>query len=355
MNPSALVGLTGAFGSGCTTAAKFLRDGRGFSLLKLSDPIKQEWERTHVGVTPTRYDLQRLGDELRSSHHTGILVERVLADFEGANQDSTEPKLVIDGIRNSGEVAYLRDRFGYRFTLVGVLAPNDARWDRIEGSAYTDRGLGLADYLADDQRDKNEETPYGQQVELCLDRADILINNAGLTSDLRKKVLDFVDLATGTKLRGANKKEILMNIAYSAAHSSKCIKRHVGAVVVDTKGQVVGVGYNENPLGTKPCIEEKEYDFKCFRDIIRNQKFEQLMAAEARCPKCGEKLVVEAGPPWRCQSCVTNGLKKNLEDFFFPDRAMNWCTAIHAEVWALLAAGERTEGGTLYTTTFPCF
>ena len=34
---------------------------------------------------------------------------------------------------------------------------------------------------------------------------------------------------------------------------------------------------------------------------------------------------------------------------------MSWCTAVHAEVSAVLAAGERARGGTLYTTTFPCF
>jgi dCMP deaminase len=34
---------------------------------------------------------------------------------------------------------------------------------------------------------------------------------------------------------------------------------------------------------------------------------------------------------------------------------MTWCTAVHAEVWAILAAGERARGGELYTTTHPCF
>lgn len=34
---------------------------------------------------------------------------------------------------------------------------------------------------------------------------------------------------------------------------------------------------------------------------------------------------------------------------------MSWCTAVHAEVSAVLAAGERARGGTLYATTFPCF
>ena len=34
---------------------------------------------------------------------------------------------------------------------------------------------------------------------------------------------------------------------------------------------------------------------------------------------------------------------------------MSLCTAIHAEVAALMAAGERAKGATLYTTTYPCF
>jgi len=34
---------------------------------------------------------------------------------------------------------------------------------------------------------------------------------------------------------------------------------------------------------------------------------------------------------------------------------MSFCTAVHAEVAAILSAGTRANGSTLYTTTFPCF
>lgn len=111
----------------------------------------------------------------------------------------------------------------------------------------------------------------------------------------------------------------------------------------------------KTPLGTSPCVEEKLYDGQCFRDRIRNDKFKQLAVQTAKCPECGAVLAVKEGPPWRCENCVKQGKKKSLEEFFFPDRAMNWCTAIHAEVWAILAAGDRARGGILYTTTFPCF
>jgi len=115
------------------------------------------------------------------------------------------------------------------------------------------------------------------------------------------------------------------------------------------------VGYNENPIGTKPCVEEPTYEGRCYRDIIRNAHFADLATRGARCPKCGEPLEYKNGPPWRCTKCPEKAKKTNLESFFFPDRAMSWCTAVHAEVSAILAAAERARSGTLYTTTFPCF
>jgi deoxycytidylate deaminase len=349
-----VIGLTGAFGSGCTTAAKHLRDTRGFTVVRLSDSIRTEWAKTNK-AEPSRLQLQRLGDELRQKNHPGVLVELALQELGQKNNGELPDNIAIDGIRNVGEIEHLRDTLGYHFTLIAVLASFDARWDRI-ASTYTDRGLWASEFIEDDKRDKNEETPYGQQVELCVDRADILIDNSiGVsTTDFKKKLLDFADLATGKKLRGASQAEILMNIAFSSSHSSKCVKRHVGAVIVDPIGQVVSAGYNENPLGTHPCVEEPEYDNQCFRDIIRNNHFKSLADKGARCPICGEKIVYEKGPPWRCKACAAKAEKTNLESFFFPDRALNWCTAVHAEVWAILAAGERARGGTLYTTTFPC-
>src|SRR5439155_14057439 len=129
---------------------------------------------------------------------------------------------------------------------------------------------------------------------------DILIDNATVsTAEFQKKLLELVDLAVGKKLRSATQSEILMNIAFSSSHSSKCLKRHVGAVVSDPTGQVVSAGYNENPLGTNPCAEEPKYHNQCFRDIIRNEHFKSLAQKGARCPVCGEKIIFEQGPPWR--------------------------------------------------------
>jgi deoxycytidylate deaminase len=345
------VGFTGAFGSGCTEGAKHLRDERGFKYVALSAALRSIWVKRHGNDEPARFDLQKLGDKLRQDKGLGILVDTALRQCADSDK-----RIAIDGVRNLGEVSRLREIFGYRFILFSVLSSPEARWSRIS-SKYTDKGLRRDDFDDDDERDRNEETNYGQQVELCLDKADILINNQDSVSlvEYKKKILEFTDLVLGTKPRGATQPEILMSMAFSSSHSSKCLKRHVGALVVDSRGQVVGVGYNENPLGTRPCVEEPTYDYRCYRDNLRNSHFEDLAKRGAKCPKCGEPLQHKSGPPWRCESCLKKEEKTNLESFFFPDRAMSWCTAIHAEVSAILAAGERASGGTLYTTTFPCF
>jgi deoxycytidylate deaminase len=181
---------------------------------------------------------------------------------------------------------------------------------------------------------------------------------------LRKKVIEYVDVVTGKTPRYARPDEILMNLAYSASHGSKCLKRQVGAVLVDAPfgqmGPVVGPGFNENPSGTSPCVEEKEYGAdprnsvpgRCYRDIVRHKSFEELAKQNARCPACGKPITspVAQERPWKCAGC-----SRNLEDYFWPERAMSWCTAIHAEVASILSAGIRARGTTLYTTTFPCF
>lgn len=349
---NAVIGVTGAFGSGCSTAARHLRDHRGFTVLRLSDEIKRRWRLSNSGE-PDRSHLQQLGDRLRETEGAGILVDAALGQLGQAADH-----LVVDGIRNPGEIERLRDLFGYRFLLFAIIASGQERWDRVGSEQYLEKGLKQRDFLIDDLRDKEEEeTPHGQQVGICIDKADIFISNRSdvRLAEFKAKILDYADLAFGQKSRNATASEVFMNMAYSAAASSKCRKRSVGAVVVDSNGSVVGVGYNENPPPTRPCLEEEAYQSQCYRDIVRNERFEDLAANGTKCPRCGEPLAFRPGPPWHCPTCEGRGEKTNLESYFFPDRAITWCTAIHAEVAALFAAGRRACGGSLFVTTCPCF
>ena len=348
-----VIGLTGAIGSGCTNAAEWLVSNAGFEHVILSEPIRRRWYKKHGRKRePSREELQKLGDSIRERTGTASLVNLTLRDFE---KDGQWPaRIVVDSIRNLGEIDELRRRFGHKFTLVAVLCDPETRYERIGTPQYHDRGQSA--FLADDQRDTNEETPTGQQVQLCIDRADIIIDNSKQVplSDFHDTVTKYVDRILGLVRVPPSQREIYMQLAYASSHGSRCIKRTVGAVLV-RDGQVIATGFNENPTGTHPCIEEPEYNGRCFRDVIRENHFLMLAEARTKCPVCGEPIVGPfEGPPWRCRECAKTGVRTNLESYYFPDRALNWCTAVHAETAAILAAGERTRGSDLYCTAFPC-
>lgn len=339
-----VLGVTGPFGSGCSTVARLLEGEEfGFRLIRLSDVLRKAAPKEKK---TTRSAMQDLGDALRLSEGLDVLARRALAD------EDTSTALVIDGIRNTGEIDYLRTAFGDRFFLIAVYAPAPVRWERVR-SDYTSQGLDEQDFLKDDKRDENEETRHGQQVELCVDKADVFLRNSETLSPvervghLTEKLRQHVRLLTGEEPRYPSPEEVSMNLAFSSAHSTKCLKRQVGAVITSPTGEPISVGFNENPDSIKPCV----FEFgECYRDRVRNDHFAQL-AGKTVCPVCGDSIAEMVGPPWKCKKCAAN-----LESFFFPDRAMKWCTALHAEERAIInAAGRDLSGAVIYTTAFPCF
>jgi deoxycytidylate deaminase len=365
IEPKAIaIGLTGPFGSGSTTTAEILEGRMGYSRFRLSDLLAERWQKEHPAEPNKRMDLQSLGNKVRiESKNPGALADQAIKKLE-TDQKSLN-HIVFDGIRNLGEIETFRDRFGQHFYLFALECPASERWERVEPQ-YKRQGLALEHFTADNERDRDQEDVYGQQVQLCVDQADVLLRNDDEVkmANLRKKVIEYVELVTGAKPRYARPEEILMNLAYSASHGSKCLKRQVGAILVAAApgemGDIVGQGFNENPIGTNACVEEPRYGAdvgrkipgKCFRDIVRHQSFAEHARRGTRCPNCGEKLKepISKEPPWKCFSCSFD-----LEYFFWPERAMSWCTAVHAEVAAIMAAGWRAKQTTLYCTAHPCF
>ncbi len=333
-----VIGLTGPFGSGCSTAAHMLAEANpAYTKVKLSNVLRA------VGGDGSRGELQDLGNEIRQKEGNEALVLRGLADVLA---DDPPERVVIDGIRNLGEVRWLQHALGDRFALFAITADPTERYARTKGLFGTSE-----EFYEADRRDQGEEEDYGQQVNRCVDYADVLIPNEHLEkweyqSQLRDKVTGFAALVEGRDVRYARPEEMLMNVAYSATHGSRCLKRQVGAVIA-FGDEPLASGYNENPTGLKPCIEQFE---ACFRDIVRHERYEGLATSGAKCPYCGEQMQHGIKPPWRCPEC-----QRKLDDAFFPDRAMKWCTALHAEERAIItAAGRDISGATLYTTTFPC-
>ena len=119
-----------------------------------------------------------------------------------------------------------------------------------------------------------------------------------------------------------------MAMAYSNSLRSSCLKRKVGAVIIDSKGSVFSSGYNEVPFLERPCLSEYG---DCYRSVSK-KGIEDLF-------KDGQDV-----------------LRKNVMKKV---KLLEKCRALHAEENAILNVARfgstvALEGATLYTTTYPC-
>jgi deoxycytidylate deaminase/dephospho-CoA kinase len=364
--PNFVLGLTGSVGSGCTTLSKGLEKHQGFKRVSISEAIKAKFRQLH-GKEPTlssygedwRAELQEIGNRGRKGEfiagvpngkdHRAYWVETVL-------QGVTEDRVVVDGIRNLGEVEYLEKGFT-GFWLIAVCADYETRWNRINRETLypSDRV-----FRRDDEADSGQGLRHGQQVQRCVYEADYFFRNVSPVepaydreSILAKKITEDIDIMCGKGIRSPYPDEVFMATAVSQSNASQCKKRKVGALIVDERSHVsLSVGYNGNPVGMESCFSL--FSGKCYKDMVMESKLEK--SAPFHCPKCGKRHE-HVAPPWLCDG--QRGDKVcgcNFKRMFFPSRNMEICTAIHAEERAIRSLGQqRAEGCTIYVNTFPCF
>ncbi len=165
-----IVGITGPFGSGKSTAAKFF-ESKGFSKITLSSFLEEEAKKRGVKKT-TRKILQDLGNELRTRGGKGILIRKT---FEYLNKNKIE-KAVIDGIRNFGELEELKKR-SKNFVLLAILANRKVRFQRVRKLKNRER-LTPEIFRKLDIRDLGiGEKSTGLQGAYCMSVADIFLTN----------------------------------------------------------------------------------------------------------------------------------------------------------------------------------
>lgn len=362
-----VIGLTGSLGSGCTTVSEVLK-GKGFTRISLSEPIKDKFRELYPDKEPTkesfgedwRAELQDIGNRGRK----GEFLDHAESDtghkdywLTLALKDTGPGDIVIDNIRNTGEIEALRALFA-NFWLVAVYADFETRWSRIESRGlYPNRSV----FKRDDIRDSYEDDPSGQNVQRCVYEADYVLKNAdelnptsARAETLRKKLYEQICVMKGETSRNPTKAEVSMATAVSQSHASRCLKRKVGALIVDdANGIPLSVGYNDNPIGMESCLSL--YNGLCYKDRVMDTKLEKM--APLFCPECGKKHEI-INKPWKCdgKKAGNTPCRCNFKSKFFPSRNMELCTAIHAEERAIRSlAGRNAEGCTLYVNTFPCF
>jgi dephospho-CoA kinase len=167
-NKKLIIGLTGTIASGKGIVRDILKS-RGFHAISLGDIIREELSSRNMPTT--RKNQQDIGNNLRREFGGQVLVERALQKYK-----SYDMPIIIDGIRNMVEIDFLKNNS--RFFLIGVDAPFEIRWQRIQARNKDPDLLNPDKFVIDDARDRGFNEPLnGQQTAMCLVHADFLINN----------------------------------------------------------------------------------------------------------------------------------------------------------------------------------
>lgn len=328
-----IIGLVGPFGSGCSYVAKKIADHHGYKILSLSEILRDKWKNENPEKeNPNRKDLQDFGNKIRQKEGADYLACEVCKII---SEDKTK-NYVVDSIRNPEEINILRDSYA-GFVLFGIFAEPDLRWERVREIYNNDRRA----FEEDDKRDSNESIEHGQRVTDSFKIADIiLLNNENIMPGNKNEELFLaklnqkVNLIEGKDIFVPTDIETNMAIAYASSMRSSCLKRKVGAIIVDDSGDVFSSGYNEVPAANDTC--KSKYGM-CYRDKLKSDYKDNLSS------------IIESEDEREASYKL---FKKNF-------KILDYCRALHAEENAILnvarvGASSALPTSTLFTTTYPC-
>lgn len=180
MRKKFIIGITGAFGSGKSTAASFF-ESKGFKKIILSSFLEEEAKNQGVGKI-TRKILQDIGNEWRKKYGSGVLAKKALALLK---KDKTD-RYVIDGIRNVGEIDELRKNDA--FVLLAIITDRRIRFERLRKLKRREL-LTWELFTKLDRRDLGlGQKKTGLQVAACIALADVFIENNGSMEGFKKKL-----------------------------------------------------------------------------------------------------------------------------------------------------------------------
>ena len=339
-----------------------------------------------------------------------IKVYRYSNNFKEPNNTETEiaihppspVRIVIDSIKNLFEAIYLRDRYS-AFYLIAVSADEnkrrsylynkgfdvDKRKDEFESIELCERPSKTKNkykQYKNDQKnnsiaktipaffeeignvkdgkyynqiwaDAYQNNSYSfnlQDVEACIQNADIFINNSKTKQDLMQTVVRYICLMMHPGLVTPTDDERCMQIAQTAKLNSGCISRQVGAVVCDKNHHILSIGWNMPsaiaPTEIIPCIYRSYIDLLSSDDSFAYSKFE-LNNPDYR-------LFLKSKIKWDYEKL--DGLPatfcfKDLYCRYTDNKNQVHTRAQHGEEIALESCNMgQTEGGTLYTTSCSC-
>lgn len=140
------VGVIGQIAAGKGILVDYLIKKYGFTAFSLSAIIHAELKKRQIKKFDRKI-LQDIGDQLRQKYGNDILARRAMQIIGKSNSN-----VIIDGIRNQGEIHYLKTL--PNFILIGVKATRKLRFRRILKRAKAWDPTTWQQFMIVDRRDQ---------------------------------------------------------------------------------------------------------------------------------------------------------------------------------------------------------
>lgn len=371
-----VIGMVGPIGAGVSTTselvAKILATEFGYApvtIVKVSDIINDNCGKIALSHPPSPSGtnrvkfLQEAGSKLRSKFGDRYLVGKVIEDIslsrskEGGyldTENSQNPKslrraTIIDSLKHPDESKLLRETYGGMYWQFSIFAPETVRERRLKRQGM--EKTQLPGIFTQDEGDIAGD--HGQKVSDTAHLSDFFVrNDADNKDELTRTILRFLDIAFGVTIYTPNHCEMGMYTAVSSATQSACLSRQVGASIYSEAHELISTGWNDVPKfgGGLYSDGDEHNDHRCFKwmsGICHNDHRKEALYEEVF-----DKLegLFQSGTNY---ASVREQLKKTRLK-----QIIEYSRSIHAEMQAIVSAArvgkEKLEGGTLFTTTFPC-
>lgn len=127
-------------------------------------------------------------------------------------------------------------------------------------------------------------------------------------------------------------------VALGVSTRGECVRRKVGAVILNRRGRIIGAGYNGSEPGGPSCLEGecprgRHYRWTYAETSPGSDEWEEI----CRCER-----------PWPCPEAVPPGSSY--------DTGPGACHSVHAELNARLDVRDKAdlEGASMFVTAVPC-
>jgi hypothetical protein len=179
-----IIGITGHIGSGKGTVVDYLTKTKGLKHFSARTLITKEIEKR--GLPLNRDSMTLVANELRQKYSSSYIIEQLYHHAKEQGHDC-----IIESIRTVGEIEALRT-IGH-FYLLAVTADLPLRYERIVLRGNETDHISFDTFAEQDRREAESTDPHKQNIDACIKKADVVLNNNGTIEELNEEIESFMN------------------------------------------------------------------------------------------------------------------------------------------------------------------